>query len=81
MAELAPFTDDERATIRAFASGDETKRASAINAYRGVMRRTGKVFRGDPYFEFVGEFDGPCPDYGYRAMMRRLVLESPDASN
>lgn len=80
MPELAPFTDTERITIRAFAAGDKAKRNDAIDAYRGVMRRTGKVFRSDPYFEFVGEIDSPCPDYGYRAMMRQKVLEPSNAN-
>jgi len=80
MSELAPFSDAERATIRAFAAGDEGKRDEAIGAYKRIIDRTGKVYRGDPCFEFVGEFNNPCPDYGYRAMMRRLVLETTNAS-
>lgn len=70
------FTDNDKAVIRAFAGGDNTRRQEAIDIYRATLRSHGTDHK-DPYFEFMSETDSPCPCWVQRSQSRAKILGKP----
>lgn len=68
-----PLSDHEKAIIRAFADGDQSRRDEALAIHRAQMCPKGP-HRRDPYFRFMSEFDNPKPDLMARARYRLEVL-------
>ena len=69
------MTEGEKAVIKAFASGDKTKRDEAIAIHRDNLARYGSMPR-DPFQNFMSEIDNPCPDLALRARYRKQVKDS-----
>lgn len=68
------MSDGDRDLIRWWIEGgiDAARRDEAIEAYRRIVR-SGVDPRADPYLEYMAEVDNPCPDYGYRARIRKRI--------
>lgn len=73
----APFTENDRAVIRAYAGGDQSRREQAISIFRSVLREKKATFHNDPYFSFMSEVDNPCPCWVLRSQNRAKILGRP----
>jgi hypothetical protein len=71
----APYTDNERSVIRAYANGDLSYREQALIIFRGHLRAG--VFRKDPYFEFMSEIDSPVPCWIVKGRARSAITGKP----
>lgn len=70
------FTENDKAVIRAFAAGDQSRREEAITVFRSTLLTHG-VDHNDPYFEFMSESDSPCPCWVQRSKSRAAILGRP----
>lgn len=75
MSKLAPYSENDKAVIRALAAGDQSRREEALSIFRSHLR--GGVFHHDPYFEFMSEIDSPCPCWVQRSKSRAAILGKP----
>ncbi len=72
-----PFTENEKAVIRAFAAGEIERRDEAISIFRLTLRRHGTTARGNPYFDFMSETDSPVACYIIKSQSRAKILGRP----
>lgn len=64
--------DGDKATIEAFAKGDESSRTAAVEAFRRCLLEEGVV--EGPCMLFMSEVDNPIPDALLRAQYRKMVV-------
>lgn len=69
---MTTLTSLERATIRAFADGETTRRDEAVAAYRRVAQGGG--LNTCAAMRFMSEVLNPVPDLGLRARYRQELL-------
>lgn len=72
---MAPYSDNERAVIRAYAGGDASRRSEALVIFRSQLHKG--VFHDDPYFEFMSETDAPVPCWVQKSKSRAQILGRP----
>lgn len=71
----APYSENERAVIRAFAGGDTSRRQGARAIFYAHLRKG--VFHHDPYFEFMSEIENPVPCWVQKSKSRAQILGNP----
>lgn len=77
MSDTAPFSENDRAVIKAYAGGEVSRRNEAIAIFRSVLRNKQATFHQDPYFAFMSEIDNPCPCWVLRSQNRAKILGKP----
>ncbi len=73
------MSDQDKATIMAFAAGDHSLRDAAIKAHRRNIDTVGA--RGNLHQKFMAEIDTSSPDVAMRASLRRDLLQSGPSSD
>ncbi|AOG03308.1 hypothetical protein [Bosea sp. RAC05] len=72
------MSDQDKATIMAFAAGDHSLRDAAIEAHRRNIDIVGA--RGNLHQKFMAEIDTSSPDVAMRASLRRDLVQSAPSS-
>jgi hypothetical protein len=72
-----PFTENDRAVIRALAGGETSRRDEAIAIFRSILRCKKPGYEQDPYFAFMSEVDNPCPCWILKSQSRAKILGRP----
>jgi hypothetical protein len=68
------MTEEQKAIILDFATGNKSRRNEAIVIYRQLIQKYGTNPK-DPFFNFMSEVDNPCPDLALRARYRAALLK------
>jgi len=70
------LTSEEKATVKAFANGDQTVRAVAESIYRKYVTIYRESKPDSIEMNFLSEMFTIVPDYNLRANYRKLLRES-----
>jgi hypothetical protein len=70
------LSESEASIIREFATGVKARRNLCVAIYNRHIKEHCNSDRNEcPEMEFMSEILSPCPDLGYRATLRRKLLE------
>jgi hypothetical protein len=75
IGQFAPYSDNEKSVIRAFAGGDQERRAEAMAIFHSHLGAG--VFHADPYYEFMSEVDSAVPCWVQKSKSRAQILGKP----